>query len=136
LLINLRKKIANQKGFTLVELMVVVAIIGILAAIVIPKFSASTATAQDAKLKADLRTVDGTIMQYYAANSKYPADAAALYSTTNTTYLASWPKDAKDGAIVYALDADTISYTLKGKDSKNKDRLSPGSKGYTDAKWE
>jgi general secretion pathway protein G len=135
LLINLRK-ITNQKGFTLVELMVVVAIIGILAAIVIPKFSASTDTAQDAKLKANLRTVDGTIMQYYAANSKYPAAKDDLYSTTNTTYLASWPKDAKDGDIVYTIETDKISYTLKGKDSKSKDRLSPGSKGYTDAKWD
>ena len=56
----------NQKGFTLVELMVVIAILGILAAIAIPKFSDSTSAANTAKIAADLRTIDSALVMYQA----------------------------------------------------------------------
>ena len=62
---KIRKRL-NQKGFTLVELMVVIAILGILAAIAIPKFSDSTSAANTAKIAADLRTIDSAIVMYQA----------------------------------------------------------------------
>ena len=87
MLMNLRKKMTNQKGFTLIELMVVIAIIGVLAAIAIPKFSESTASAKDAKLKADLRTLDSAIMMYYVQATAYPTTPADLVPK----YIAAWP---------------------------------------------
>lgn len=70
------KRIKNQKGFTLVELLVVISIIGILVAIAIPRFTSATATANTAKVQADLRIVDGAIQMYAANNGGEFPDAA------------------------------------------------------------
>lgn len=54
--------IKNQKGFTLVELVVVIAIIGILAGMAIPRFLDATASARGAKVVADMRTIQSAEM--------------------------------------------------------------------------
>lgn len=68
MLMKMRSKMQNQKGFTLVELMVVVVILGILIAIAVPVYNNVTKTANQRAVEANLRTIDGAIMQYEAAN--------------------------------------------------------------------
>ena len=90
----------NKKGFTLVELVVVIAILGILAGIAIPRFMDATASARGAKIVADLRTIDSAATMYYAKEGKYPVDAAAAKTAFEGKYLATWPLP-QTGAVIF-----------------------------------
>jgi prepilin-type N-terminal cleavage/methylation domain-containing protein len=72
----MKTQINNRKGFTLVEIMIVVAIIGLLAAIAIPNFVKARASAQQNACIANLKQIDGAKEQY-ALEGKLGAGAAA-----------------------------------------------------------
>lgn len=65
----------KQAGFSLVELMVVVGIIGILAAIAVPKLQQFTAKAKQSEARSTLRSMDTLQQAYYAENGTYAANA-------------------------------------------------------------
>ena len=69
--LNKMKKVGH-KGFTLVELMIVVAIIGILAAIAIPQFAAYRTRAFNTAAQSDLRNLRTAMEAYFADNQSYP----------------------------------------------------------------
>ncbi|HUF76734.1 MAG TPA: prepilin-type N-terminal cleavage/methylation domain-containing protein [Longimicrobiales bacterium] len=69
---------ANRRGFTLIELLIVVVIIGILAAIAIPKFSATRERAYFSAMKADLRNLATQQDVYHNTWYTYSTDEAAL----------------------------------------------------------
>ena len=66
MLMKMRSKMQNQKGFTLVELMVVVVILGILVAIAVPVYNSVTDRAQKAADEANVRTLNGAVTAYVA----------------------------------------------------------------------
>jgi prepilin-type N-terminal cleavage/methylation domain-containing protein len=73
----------NNKGFTLIELLIVVVIIGILAAIAIPKFSATREKAYFAAMKSDLKNLASQQEIYYADNYTYTTATADLAFTNS-----------------------------------------------------
>jgi prepilin-type N-terminal cleavage/methylation domain-containing protein len=68
----------DKKGFTLIELLIVVVIIGILAAIAIPKFSATREKAYFAAMKSDLKNLASQQEIYYSDHYTYSAVTTAL----------------------------------------------------------
>jgi general secretion pathway protein G len=69
---------SNEKGFTLIELIVVVAIIGILVGVALPAYRTSVIKAKEAVLREDLWIMRDSINQHFTDKGHYPADLNAL----------------------------------------------------------
>jgi general secretion pathway protein G len=90
----------SQSGFTLIELMIVVAVMGILITIAQPSLKQSIVRAREAVLKEDLFQMREAIDQYYADNGKYPDQLTDLINAQERTksYLRDIPKDPFTGS--------------------------------------
>ena len=80
----------TKKGYTLVELLIVVAIVGILVSLAIPNFQQSAIKAKETALKQNLFTMRTVLDQYYADRGDYPE---SLESLIEAKYLRSIPMD-------------------------------------------
>ncbi len=77
----MRRLLKSPRGFTLIELMIVVAIIGILAAIAIPRFSQMLEKSKEGQTKGSLNSIHSAIYIYYG-------DQKGIWPTTLTTFSA------------------------------------------------
>ena len=93
-----------RAGFTLVELVVVIAILGILAGLAIPRFVNANMAARGSKILADMNACESAINIYYVKNGDYPSNTANLVSS----YMASWPKPPIGSALVKKHDNNDL----------------------------
>ncbi len=106
----------DEKGFTLIELMIVIAIIGILAAIAIPQFSAYRTKSYNSAAQSDVRNLATAQEAYYVDNSKYANNYTRL---TGTEYGYMQSND-----VAVTVDGNKSVYTITGYNTS-------GNKTYT-----
>jgi general secretion pathway protein G len=73
-----RGRYGRERGFTLIEIMVVVIIIGLLAAVIVPSVMRRVDDAKVAKAKEDIQSLETALQMYYIDNSKYPTTEQGL----------------------------------------------------------
>ena len=90
----LKRLLRSRKGFTLIELMIVVSIIGILATIAVPNYKWGLIRAREAVLRENLYNMRNTLDQFYADQGKFPD---SLQELVDKAYLREIPRDPFTG---------------------------------------
>lgn len=116
----------NKKGFTLVELLVVISLIGVLTTLVVANLNSARERARDAARKSDLRNIQTALRLYYNDVGAYPTSNSgapvacdgtctwgASWENAGITYMGTLPGDPlSDQSYVYTY-VDDENYTLK-----------------------
>jgi general secretion pathway protein G/type IV pilus assembly protein PilA len=97
----------DEKGFTLIELIVVIAILGILAAIAVPRVTGSLNTAKENANKANLKIIQDAVERYHVEhNDSYPQD---LQTLVDQKYLDKVPQTAEGHSFDYDASKGIVS---------------------------
>ncbi|SRR5258708_2132819 len=119
----------RARGFTLIEIMVVVLIIGLLAAVIVPSIMNRVDDAKISKAKQDIRSLETALQMFYLDNSKYPTSEqglAALVQQPTDPAIRHW----KPGGYLERVSKDPwgneYQYLLPGTHGKQYDLYSLG----------
>ena len=118
------KTSVRQSGFTLVEVMVVLLIIGIMASIVAPNILGNQEDAQLKKAAVDIQQLESALEMYKLKNSQFPTTEQGLDALVNEPTIEPLPRNYPDGGFIRRLPEDPWNnpYTL----------ISPGEMGRVD----
>ena len=111
-------------GFTLIEIMVVVVILGILAAFIVPKLAQEPEKARQTKAKQDIRALESALELYKLDNFYYPSTQQGLEALVQRPEGEPAAKNWKQGGYIQKLSKDPWGYQYQ--------YLNPGTKGEYD----
>jgi len=121
---NAAKRSLRQRGFTLIEIMVVVVIMGILASLVVPKLIARTGESKVAAAKVDIATVMQALKLYRLDNQRYPTTEQGLRALVEKPAAGPAANGWKAGGYLEKMPKDPWGNPYQ--------YLSPGLKGEVD----
>lgn len=114
----------KQNGFTLLEIMVVVVILGILASVVVPNLLGNKEKADQQKAVSDISALEQAFDMYKLDNSVYPSTDQGLEALVTNPSGSPEPRNYRDGGYIRRLPQDPWGYDYQ--------YLSPGDKGTID----
>ncbi|EMT9666894.1 pilin, partial [Neisseria gonorrhoeae] len=106
-----------QKGFTLIELMIVIAIVGILAAVALPAYQDYTARAQVSEAILLAEGQKSAVTEYYLNNGKWPKDNTSAGVASASTIKGKYVKEVevKNGVVTATMASSNVNNEIKGK---------------------
>lgn len=116
----MKKKREGEEGFTLVELMVVIVIIGLLATVVVINVMPATDKAALTKARADIATLEQGVEMYRLNKLTYPASGEGLQAVVAEGYVKRLPQDPW---------GNPYRYVAPGRDGRSFDIISLGADG-------
>lgn len=129
--------VTGRRGFTLVEMLLVIAIIGLIAALIGPQIAKSFQKGQVQTTRAQLENLSTAVESFYTDTGRYPTEAEGLKALVEKVDgLAGWngpylkkkvlPKDGWGGDFVYKLDKD-FGYVIRSLGADKREGGAPGS---------
>jgi type IV pilus assembly protein PilE len=114
--LEMRSKVRYPSGFTLIEVMIVVAIVAILAAIAYPSYSESVAKGRRAQVTTQMLAAQQFMERWYSENYDYSKNTAGILVTAANQFPARFAKVPAEGTQYYTMSFDAIAanaYTLQ-----------------------
>lgn len=96
----------TQAGFSLLEVMVVIVILGILATMILPNVFGSRAKADHQKVVSDLTALENAIETYYLDNGRYPTTEQGLDALIEAPHIDPRPRNYPEGGYIRRLPSD------------------------------
>jgi general secretion pathway protein G len=135
-------ELAMKKGFTLIEIMVVITILGVLVAMVAGSFIASQKKSRDLKRKSDINQISKAMEFYYQDRGRYPSTNTGSFvgcgpsatpvecvagsdwtdTTSNTIYMAKIPQDPTNQTYYYDTDVNGTYYQIYARLENTEDQ--------------